>query len=142
MAQGFTTYIDEVPDPNIVDLQAILASLTGTQKLALLNSFAISDNHYHVDRSLVPIHRDVIGMLFNNIALIRDYAIAYTRGEFGNTIPTTKTALTNAVKAITAHTYVFTLVELTAIINKMMLWSKKDINGDYVGTFTIFAANI
>jgi len=158
MAQGFTTYIDEVIDPNIIDIEAILDGMSGAMKLSLLNSYAIDSNPYNVDRTMVPIHRDAIVAIFNEITNVRDYSIVFTRGEVVigyitdpdtgeqtpdyNTIPVNKTELINGVLANPDLTDLFSTGEITAIINKMLLWSKRDIDGDYVGTFTTFAQNI
>ena len=159
MAQGFFTYIDETPDPNVIDLQAVLASLSGATKLQILDAFANDDNPFHVDRSLIPVHRGVLVMLFNVLGNIRDDAGRYTRGEvitgYGppdpdtgieppiyNVVPISGAQLITIIQGIEAYADVFTNAAIGVIVNKMLLWSKIDNTGTFVGTFTTYSENV
>jgi len=76
---GFTTYIRPVvTQPTI---QEILASLSGTQKLAVLNGFADNVPAGRL-KHILPIPVNAIQSLYSEIAEVRDLAIAYMLKRF------------------------------------------------------------
>ena len=160
MAQlGFTFYDDtSTPAPTITE---ILAGLTTAQKLGVLNGFAegikpidwrqwMKDTDDTVPRN-VP--RVAIRRLYEEIDAIEDWCRAEMRGErlvtpavldedpesptFGevitpavfNTPPTGVTGLRSV--AASAFQEVFTSSQVTAVVNKMIEYSKSTKDGDF-----------
>jgi len=145
MTQLGFSYYDEVVN-TAPTTQEILAALTNDQKVAVLNGFAnkipvIELKHSSGVPSFAVIH------LYRKIDEIEEKARALMRGEVivtpavfdeegnevapvvYNTLPSTSTALKNLIKADFAED--FTEAQVTAILVKMLQYSKRDGSGDW-----------
>ena len=129
----------DTPVSMALTTKEILASLSGAQKLAILNGFAEKVPENRLKKQLL-VDESVIRHLYRKLEDIRDASKVLMRGEVVvteavyddagelltlevyNTPPTTSTVLRNAVKADFSDD--FTEAEVTAVLAKMFLYSK------------------
>lgn len=153
---AFVTYIRPVvTEPT---LQEILASLSGTQKLAILNGYA-NGVPAGALKHILPISKGAIQALYNEIEEIRDECTELMREEqvIQDAVidPETGEVTTPAVyndapvdvvelKALVSTTFdeLFTEAQVGAVIDKMIEYSEIDENGTYIGTWAVYAANV
>jgi hypothetical protein len=139
---GFSSY-DEVPATGPTT-QEILASLTAAQKLAVLDGFALKTPVTQLKHE-TGVHSFAIRHLYRKIDEIEERSRALMRGEVivtpgdppvYNTPPATQTALRNAIAADFSDD--FTETQVTAVLTKMVLYSKHD----GTGTWTFYKNNV
>jgi hypothetical protein len=131
---GFT-YYDEIPSTSPTT-QEILVALTSTQKLAVLNGFATETPITELKHS-AGIHPYAIGHLYQKIDEIEERSRALMRGEVlisqdpdvYNTPPTTSAELLAEIQDDFSDD--FTSAQVTAILTKMVNYSKHDGTGDW-----------
>lgn len=152
---GFTTYIRPVvTQPTLPE---IIASLSGTQKLAILNGFA-DDVPAGTLKHILPIPTSAIEALYAEIREIRDECTELMREEQiiqeailddeGNVV--TPAVYNDApadlaeLKAIVSTTFdeLFTEAQIGAVIDKMIEYSEIDSDGNYIGTWAVYAAEV
>jgi len=153
---AFTTYIRPVVEQPT--LQEILASLSGTQKLSILNGYADRVPEGRL-KHILPIPVAAIKSLYDAIDDVRDLSAQYMREEVllvdEEIDPETGEITTPAVfndppadltelKALvsTELDEVFTEAQVGAVINKMIEYSEIDADGNYIGTWTVYAAEV
>jgi len=153
---AFTTYIRPVVEQPT--LQEILASLSGTQKLSILNGYADRVPEGRL-KHILPIPVAAIKSLYDAIDDVRDLSAQYMREEVllvdEEIDPETGEVTTPAVfndppadltelKALvsTELDEVFTEAQVGAVINKMIEYSEIDADGNYIGTWTVYAAEV
>ena len=153
---GFITYIRPVvTQPTLPE---IIASLSGTQKLAILNGYA-DDVPASRLKHILPIPESAISALYAEIKEIRDLSAAYMREEVllqeAEIDPETGEVITPAVyndqpedltelKALvsTEMDELFTEAQVGAAIDKMIEYSEIDESGTYIGTWAVYAAEV
>jgi len=132
---GFS-YYDDVPSTEPTT-QEILASLTGAQKLAVLNGFANKTPVIQLKHA-VGIHSYAIRHLYQKIDEIEEMARALMRGEVivtpgeppvYNTPPTTSGELVAMVQDEFSED--FSTAQVTAVLTKMVEFSKHDGTGNW-----------
>jgi len=153
---AFRTYIRPVVEQPT--LQEILASLSGTQKLSILNGYADRVPEGRL-KHILPIPVAAIKSLYDAIDDVRDLSAQYMREEVllvdEEIDPETGEVTTPAVfndppvdivelKALvsTELDEVFTEAQVGAVINKMIEYSEIDADGNYIGTWTVYAAEV
>ena len=153
---AFRTYIRPVVEQPT--LQEILASLSGTQKLSILNGYADRVPEGRL-KHILPIPVAAIKSLYDAIDDVRDLSAQYMREEVllvdEEIDPETGEVTTPAVfndppvdivelKALvsTELDEVFTEGQVGAVINKMIEYSEIDADGNYIGTWTVYAAEV
>jgi len=155
---GFTTYVDDsyVAPPT---LEEMVAALTQPQKGQILNLYA---DHIPSGRAkyTVGTSEATIDALYHVMAEIETECTTHMRGEVivdpgdpegeppvpptYNTPPVDDTELKSIVSAIIAGRYplVFTEAEINTVIDKIILVSKIDVNGDYAGLWADYASTV
>ena len=127
---GFSFY-NEVPS-TAPTTQEILAALTAGQKTAILNGFALKTPVTQLKHA-AGIHSFAIRHLYRKIDEIEERARFLMRSA---NPPTTSTALVNQIKDDFVDD--FTGPQVTAILVKMVKYSKWDGTGD----FTYYKNNV
>ena len=153
---GYTTYIKPVvPEPTIPE---VIAGLTGAQKLLVLNGFA-DDVAPGALKHEVPIKVGAIREIYRALEGIRTDCNALMREEVllqeEVRDPETDEVITPAVyndqpadidelKAIVSVDYedVFTAAQVGAAIDKQISYAEEDKDGNKIGTWTVYAANV
>jgi len=147
---GFTTYIQPKPVAPPT-LQERLALLSSDQKIAILNGYAeqIIPNRLKSD---IAVEKDLIIELYRKIEGIEDLAALLMREEVVivegtettppeyNTAPTTINDLKDEVYL--NFTDVFSLAQVGAVIDKIIEYAEKDIDGNPIGTATVYADEV
>jgi len=149
MALGFTTYTDEsiVEPPTLAEM---LAALTGVQKTAILDGYADKippGNMKQVAPKRTVVH---LYMVMEDIELT---CRQYMRGEVVldpgppptyNTPPASMTALKTLIAPLMVAKYsdAFTQTQVNAVIDKILLVSRKNASGEYDGTFSTYEAGV
>lgn len=128
---GFSHY--DVPPSTAPTTQEILATLTGAQKTAILNGFALKTPVTQLKHETPGIGTGAIRHLYQKIDEIEESARFLMRGA---NPPATATALCNAIQDSFVDD--FTSTQVNAILNKMVLYSKHD----GTGTFTYYKAEV
>ena len=126
---GFTTY-EDLSITVAPTLEEMLNALTATQKVNILQAY--------VDK-LKPGQTKEIAPKETVIALYRvmeDIENWCKETVLSDTPPTTLTEIRDAVNALANDKYpgIFSITQINAVIGKVLLVSKKDANGDYIGT--------
>ncbi len=120
---GFS-YYNEVPS-TAPTTQEILAALTSSQKTAILNGFALKTPVTQLKHS-AGIHSFAIRHLYRKIDEIEEAARELMTGD---TPPATAVALRDAIKD--AFVDDFNQTQITAILSKMILYSRHNGSGDW-----------
>jgi hypothetical protein len=142
---GFT-YYDEKPNTKPTTAE-ILASLTGEQKLAVLDGFALNVPIFRL-KYTAKIHPVAIAHLYRKISAVQNAARMTMRGEIMiapaeldpqtgeeispavyNTPPNSSGALLADIQD--AFSADFSPAQVTAILTKMVEYSKHDGSGDW-----------
>ena len=144
---GFT-YYDEIPVVPQPTVQELIESLSGPQKTAVLNGFIKKILPKQLAYETPGLSRSVIRTLYEAIDSIEELARILMRGELVvtpavidpgtgeeitpavyNTPPANATALVSDLQS--QFTDVFTTPQLTAVVNRMVQYSKHDGSGDW-----------
>jgi len=144
---GFT-YYNEIVTPTPPTVGEIVASLSGAEKIAILDGFTQKIIPKTLAYQLPSVSKDIIALLYRTIDGMEEYSRTLMRGELlvtpavidpetgevttpavYNTPPSTATALTNAV--IVEYDEYFSAGETTAILTRMVEYSKNDGSGDW-----------
>lgn len=143
---GFT-YYDTKPVPTVPSIQEIIDGMTGPQKVAVLDGFAKKILPKNLSYDVSGLKRSAIIRLYKAIDSIEELSRKYMRGEIlvtpeeldengnvvtpavYNTPPTTQTELRDVVA--NSFSDDFTLVQVNAILTKMVEYSKWDGTGDW-----------
>lgn len=131
---GFTTYVTEQPvKPTI---EEYLDQMPNNEKVFVINGFGDKIKPKQVDKSQVKVPVAALNVLYREMKNIRDYAALLMRGKVSSgqvmiTPPKNKAALITAlVKKFNKY---FNEGQITAFTNKMLLHSKKNVQGQYIG---------
>lgn len=144
---GFT-YYNTKPTPSIPTLQELISGLSGAQKLTILNGFVNKVLPKTLAYNEAGLNRGVVIRLYRAIDEIEEYARTLMRGELEitpaeidpetneiitpavmNTPPTNATTLLSDVQD--EFSEVFTNAQVSAILTKMVEYSKYDGSGDW-----------
>ena len=128
---GFSHY--DVPPSTALTTQEILAALTGAQKTAVLNGFALKTPVTQLKHETSGIGTGAIRHLYRKIDEVEESARMLMRGA---SPPTTATALRNAIQDSFVDD--FTSTQISAILNKMIQYAKHDGSG----TFSYYKAEV
>jgi hypothetical protein len=153
---SFVTYITATVTPQT--LEDLLASLTGPQKLDILQGYADGVSPDTLKHT-IPILVSGIKALYTEIDAIRDECRILMREEkveqeavydtdgitiitpaVYNTAPADVAELKATVSASFAD--IFSTVEVGAVIDKMILYTEKNLAGEYIGTWAVYAAEV
>jgi len=155
---GFTTYVQPA-EPTPPTLAERFAELTGAQKAAILDGFCdkiVANDLKHT----VDVPKDLIQGVYLAIDEIEELSRVLMREEVlleegvydpetgeeitppvYNEAPATIPELKAEIK-LNATNIIFTDAEIDAVIDRMILYSEIDENGDYIGTPATYAANV
>ena len=148
MASFGFTYYDEIPVPIVPSIQDLIDNLSGAQKTAILDGFTKKILPKTLSYNVAGLDIQVIRRLYEAIDSIEELARILMRGELVvtpavidpgtgeeitpavyNTPPANATALVSDLQS--QFTDVFTTPQLTAVVNRMVQYSKHDGSGDW-----------
>jgi len=155
---GFTTYVqpDELTPPTLGER---FAELTGAEKLAILDGFS---NKVLANRlkGEIGISKDLIQGVYLAIDAIEESSRALMRGEVVivpgvydpetgeeitppvyNTPPATIGDLKDEIIEV-SEGVIFTDAEIGIVVDRMILYSEIDENGDPIGTPAVYAVEV
>jgi len=153
----FNTYIVEQPPTKTP--QEWVDGMTGLQKAAMLNGFSNGVKATQLDRAEIGIPKDVAVQFYRLMNNMKNYGTKLMRGEVVitpevvdpetgevitpavmNTPPTTQNQLRSQIHD--EYGGWFSLNEIGVFVNRMVQYSRLNIDKEYDGTWEVFVSGV